>query len=200
MIMKKIPSGYHQLLKSKKKILIIGSNSSLAKEVEKLFKREEINLKKISKKKINFYKNYKSSKLNAILNKFEPDIILNFIGKFSLNKNASKELLIVNVLPTWELIKYYINKKLKSNVNLIVLGSSAYKSPRKKYMMYSASKLALNRLVKSAEELFVGTKFKIKIFNPGTFGGKHMNGFKKKQTDNIYSTARKIYKYINKLK
>ena len=26
--------------------------------------------------------------------------------------------------------------------------------------MYSASKLALNRLVKSAEELFVGTKFK----------------------------------------
>lgn len=197
--MKKTLLEYHQLLKNKKKVLIIGSNSSLAKEVIRLLKFKNLDLKKISKKEINFYKNYKPIKFYAILNKFEPDIIVNFIGKFALNKNADKETLIINVLPTWEIIKYYTKKKLKKDTNLIVLGSSAYKSPRKNYMIYSASKIALYRLVKSAEELFEGTKFKIKIFNPGTFGGKHMKGFKKKQTDNIFAVAKKVYNYINRL-
>jgi len=197
--MKKILLEYHQSSKNKKKILIIGSNSSLAKEVIKLIKFKDFELKKINKKQINFYNNYKPFKFYAILNKFEPDIILNFIGKFELNENADKEVLIVNVLPTWEIIKYFSKKRLKKETNLIVLGSSAYKSPRKKYMIYSASKIALYRLVKSAQEFFDGTKFKIKIFNPGTFGGKHMKGFKKKQTDNIYSVANKIYRYINKI-
>lgn len=196
--MKKIPLEYHRLSKVKKKIIIIGSNSTLAKEFIKFLNQKDLLIFKISKKDINFSKNYKSIKLFKMLKNINPDIILNCVGKFALNKSATEELLVINVLPTWELIKFYMKNKPKKKVNLIVLGSSSYKSPRKKYMMYSASKVALYRLVKSAEEFFIRSNFKIKIFNPSTFGGKHINTFKKKPNDNIYLVAKKVYSYINK--
>ena len=60
--MRKIHLGSHQSLKNKK-ILIIGANSSLAKQVFKIIDKSKFLVTKIYKRKLNFNKNYKSSKL-----------------------------------------------------------------------------------------------------------------------------------------
>ena len=49
-------------------------------------------------------------------------------------------------------------------------------------MLYAATKSALNSLCKSAEEYFVDSKVSIKIYNPSTFGGKHLGRFVKKSS------------------
>ena len=65
-------------------------------------------------------------------------------------------------------------------------------------MLYAASKAALNSLVKSAIEYFSDTKMIIKIFNPSTFGGKHIDGFNKKTNVDANNVAKDIYRYIKK--
>tara|TARA_B100000427_G_scaffold208056_1_gene173218 strand:+ start:1145 stop:1705 length:561 start_codon:yes stop_codon:yes gene_type:complete len=180
-----------------KKILIIGANSSLAKQVFKIIDKSKFLVTKIYKRKLNFNKNYKSSKLKKIIKYSKPDIIINFIGKFSLNNKANQNILTSNILPTWEIIKYFQTNRSKKSIKIIILGSSSYKSPRKKYMLYAATKSALNSLCKSAEEYFVDSKVSIKIYNPSTFGGKHLGRFVKKSNININLVAKKVYKYIN---
>ena len=194
--MRKIHLGYHQSLKNKK-ILIIGANSSLAKEVVKIIDKSKFLITKIYKSELNFNKNYKSSKIKKIIKYTKPDIIVNFIGKFSLNNKANQNILTSNILPTWEIIKYFQTNNTNRPIKIIILGSSSYKSPRKKYMLYAATKSALNSLCKSAEEYFVDSKVSIKIYNPSTFGGKHLGRFAKKSNININLVAKKVYKYIN---
>ena len=132
--MRKIHLGSHQSLNNKK-ILIIGANSYLAKEVIKIIDKSRFSIIKIYKTKLNFNKNYKSLKLKKILENTKPNIIINFIGKFSINQEANQNILISNILPTWEIIKYFQTYKSRKHVKIIILGSSSYKSPRKKYML-----------------------------------------------------------------
>ena len=188
----------HQLLESKK-ILIFGSNSSLAKELLKINNKQKYLWIKISRKHLDFNSNYKSSKLIKLLDKIQPSIIINLIGKFDTNRNADKSLLISNILPTWEIIKYFQKKKIKKKINILILGSSSYKSPRKNYMLYAASKAGLNSLCKSAKEFFSFSNITIKIFNPSTFGGKHLGKYAKKSNIDINLVAKKVYRYINKV-
>ncbi len=195
--MKKTHLEFRQSLKNKT-ILIIGSNSTLAKEFFKIIDNTKFNIIKVNRKYLNFNENYNSLKLRKILDRFKPDFILNFIGKFSVNKSANRNILFSNILPTWEIIKYFQFKKVKKKINIIILGSSSYKSSRKKYILYAASKSGLNSLCKSAKEFFLKTNVSIKIYNPSTFGGKHLGNYVKKSNTDVNLVAKKIYKYINR--
>ena len=172
--MKKTHSEYLQSSKNKKKILIFGKNSTLAKKVYDEIKNDNYQIYRITKKEINF------------------------IGKFDLNNKATKNILLLNILPTWEIIRIFLHKKIIKKTTLIIIGSSSYRSSRKKYMLYASSKAALNSLVKSAMEYFSDTKMSIKIFNPTTFGGKHIDGFNKKTNIDANKVAKGIYRYIKR--
>ena len=110
--MKKTHLEFRRSLKNKT-ILIIGSNSTLAKEFFKIIDNTKFNIIKVNRKYLNFNESYNSLKLRKILDRFKPDIILNFIGKFSDNKSANRNILLSNILPTWEIIKYFQFKKVK---------------------------------------------------------------------------------------
>tara|TARA_B110000196_G_scaffold33903_1_gene25557 strand:- start:2719 stop:3312 length:594 start_codon:yes stop_codon:yes gene_type:complete len=194
--MKKIRSEYPQLLKNKKKILILGKNSTLSKELYNLIKNDNFYIDKVDKKEINFIDDDSSQKLKKKITVFNPDIIINFIGKFDLNAKATKNILLLNILPTWQILKIFLNKKINKKINLIIIGSSSFNSPRKRYMLYAASKAALNSLIASAIEYFLDTKLNVKIFNPATFGGKHIKSFNKKVNEDINNVAKSIYRYI----
>tara|TARA_B100000795_G_C22806241_1_gene445049 strand:- start:8638 stop:9252 length:615 start_codon:yes stop_codon:yes gene_type:complete len=196
--MKKIPLEYNQSSKTKKKILILGKNSTLSKELYTLIKKDNFDIERTTKKEINFKSDNYRTKLKKKILSFNPDIIINFIGKFNLNEKATKDLLILNTLPTWEILKIFLHKKIKKKTNLLIIGSSSFDSPRKKYMLYAASKSALNSLIGSAIEYFSDTKMSIKIFNPSTFGGKHIDGFNKKINIDANKVAKDIYRYIKK--
>ena len=192
--MKKTHSEYLQSSKNKKKILIFGKNSTLAKKVYDEIKNDNYQIYRITKKEINFIKEKYSIKLRKKILKLNPDIIINFIGKFDLNNKATKNILLLNILPTWEIIRIFLHKKIIKKTTLIIIGSSS----RKRYMLYASSKAALNSLVKSAMEYFSDTKMSIKIFNPTTFGGKHIDGFNKKTNIDANKVAKGIYRYIKK--
>ena len=195
--MRKIHTESHQLLNNKK-ILIIGSGSTLAKELISILEKQNIQFQEINKKKINFLKLNASKKLYSYLNK-KPDIVINFIGKFDLNKSSTCKILFLNIMPTWLIIKYYISRIVKKKTIIICIGSNSQNSPRGKYMLYAASKTALNNLVVSGNDLFYSSKLKIKIFNPRTFGGKHLKNFKKKKDIEPIEVAKKIYRYIKRI-
>lgn len=196
--MRKILTESPQLL-NKKKLLIFGKNSTLAKDLLKTLDKKNFDLVLLGKKQLNFLSTNVEKKISNCIKKNNPDIIINFIGKFELNNKADKDILMLNLYINWLIIKFYLNKKIPKKISLIFLGSNSSNSPRRNYMLYAASKTGLNNLIKSSLDYFNKTKLSLKIFNPKTFGGKHLNKFKKKINIDSYQVAKMIYNYIKKL-
>ena len=78
--MRKIRSESRQLL-NKKKILIFGKNSTLAKDLLKILNKKYFDIELIGRKNINFLSSNLEKKIEFFIKKHNPDIILNFIGK-----------------------------------------------------------------------------------------------------------------------
>lgn len=153
----------------KKTILILGSNSGLAKETIKLIKKKKLfKIIKIDKKKIFFKQKSSFAKLNKVLTRNNPSYIINFIGIFNKDDYDFDNFFFINTKISWEIINFYRkNSSLSSFV--ILIGSSAVNKPRGNYILYTASKSALNSIAKSANDYFKknNLKTKIKIINPG---------------------------------
>lgn len=148
-----------------KKILIIGSEGSLAQCIIKDLINSNISIFKISRNEIDFEKKKSKTKLNRYLKKINPDIIVNCTGIFKDNNFSFESMFNINTKISWNLIDYY-RFKIKKKVKIILIGSSAHNKPRKNYILYIASKSALNSMVKSAKDLFLDTNIKIDIINP----------------------------------
>ena len=154
-----------------KKILILGSNGDLAKAVYRNINKTNNKIYKLKKKDINFLKQNSQKKLFLILKKIKPDVIINCIGYFDTNKGDFDRIVRSNLLPVWLLIKYFLLNK-KSKVKVISIGSSSYNQPRKKYILYAATKTALNNIHSSATELFDGSMINFYIINPPAIKSK----------------------------
>ena len=179
-----------------KRVLIFGSNSTLAKKI-KLFLKNDYLVSEITKKKINFSKKNSSNQVNKFLLKINPDIVINFAGVLGSNKDLYNEVYDVNFLPNWEIIKFYINNKIKKKVKIILIGSSSYKKGKANYMLYSSSKAALHNLYQAAKEKFKNTNIKIDIFHPSRFKSKLIKNLKQKgKFTNIEIIAKTLFKKI----
>ena len=64
-----------------KRVLIFGSNSTLAKKIKSFLKNDYL-VTEVAKKKINFSKKNSPSQIHKVLSKVNPDIVINF-GKAS---------------------------------------------------------------------------------------------------------------------
>lgn len=174
-----------------KKVLIIGSRGSLAKCIIKHLKNFNVLIFKISRNEIDFNTNKSTIKLNQYLKKIEPDIIINCVGIFKDNNFSFENMFNINTKIGWNLINFY-RLKIKKKVRIILIGSSAYNKPRQNYILYIASKSALNSMVKSAKDLFLGSNIKLNIINPPAMKSRMRDKFyknknlrKKKSIDEI---------------
>ena len=100
----------------------------------------------------------------------------------------------------WEILKYYFTHKdkIKKAVKIIIVGSTAHKYGKKDYMLYAASKSALNNLCQGANEMLKNTNIDIKIYNPVRMNTpmiKNVNFIKKKGISPRI-VAKKIIKLI----
>lgn len=95
-----------------KKIIIFGSSGGLGREITELLNLKK-NFKLIlpNKKKINFDKNNSSFKINKILQKENPDYIINCAGIFGTNKMKYAKLFNINFKSNWDIANFYIKKK-----------------------------------------------------------------------------------------
>jgi Dehydrogenases with different specificities (related to short-chain alcohol dehydrogenases) len=161
-----------------KRLLIIGSDSNLAKYIIEDVKKSHLSIFKITRKEIDFDTTKSKFVLNKYLKKINPDIIVNCVGVFKNNDFSFKSIFNINTKVSWDLIDYY-RSELKKKVKIIFIGSSAYNKPRKNYILYVASKSALNSIVKSAKDLFLNTNIKLSIINPPAMKSKMRNKFYK---------------------
>lgn len=148
-----------------KNILILGSDSDLAKNLFKNINKSQNKIYRFNKKKINFLKNDCKKKLFFYLKKNKPNIIINCVGLFDTNRGNFNKIFQVNIYPIWLLIKYFFLNK-NSKVKIMIIGSSSFNKPRKDYILYTAAKTALNNIYLSAKELFKNTNIKFHIINP----------------------------------
>jgi short-subunit dehydrogenase len=127
---------------------------------------------------------------------------VNCVGVFKDNNFNFESMFKLNTKISWDLIDYYrLNRKKK--IKIILIGSSAYNKPRKNYILYVASKSALNSIVKSSKDLFLKSKIELEIINPPAMKSKMRDQFyksnkikkKKRKEINPMIIARKI---INK--
>jgi len=185
-----------------KKILIIGSDGNLAKCIIDEIKSLNFKLFKISRKEIDFNSSTSKLLLNRLLKKIEPNIIINCVGVFKNNDFDFESMFKLNTKISWDLIDYYrLNRKKK--IKIILIGSSAHNKPRKNYILYVASKSALNSIVKSSKDLFLNSKIELEIINPPAMKSQMRDQFyksnkikkKKRKEINPMIIARKI---INK--
>ena len=162
-----------------KRILLFGSNSTLAKKIKLLLKNDYL-VTSLTKKQINFSKTNSPSQVHKVLSKLSPDIVINFAAVLGSNSDAYRKVYDVNFLPNWEIIKFYINNKTKKKIKIILIGSSSYNKGKANYMLYSSSKAALHNLYQAAKEKFNNTYIDIDIFHPNRFRSKLIKSLKKR--------------------
>ena len=122
-----------------KKIIIFGSNGGLGTELKNLLKNYLITA--IDKKKIDFSNQNSKKKIDNLLNKVSPDIIINCAGVLGSNITDYKKVFDVNFSSNWDILRYYLLKKNKKKIKIIFIGSSGYNKGKKDYMLYAASKV-----------------------------------------------------------
>ena len=169
-----------------KKLLIIGPNSDLAKNIINELKYKKISIFKLSRKQINFELKNSKEKLYRFLKRYKPSHIINCVGLFDNNYIDFNKIFNINTKVGWNIISFYLNKK-NQKVSILLIGSKAHNKPRKNYILYASSKTALNSIVISAKELFKKTKIKINIINPPAMRGKMRKKFFKKEKNLFYN-------------
>jgi len=186
-------------LGKKKKILIFGSTGGLGQEIVKLLNIDKFKLYLFSSKKLNFSKKNFIRKINYFLKNINPDIIINAAGIFGNNSVPFNKIFTINVMPSWEIIRYYLKNKPSKKKLIIFIGSTAYLGGRKNYILYSASKAALNSIYLGAKENFSLKKINLTIIHPKRMETKMTKNiiFIAKSHKPIYF-ARKILNCINK--
>ena len=102
-----------------KKILIFGYTGGIGSELIKILKNKKYDLILLNKKKLNFNSNNANKKIHKILKIYNPDIIINAAGILGSNKDDYTKIYNINLMPNWEVVKYYKKTKFtkKNNFN-----------------------------------------------------------------------------------
>ena len=108
-----------------------------------------------------------SYKKASVLLDWEPDVVVNCVGHFdNTNTETHNKTFDINVGSNWAIIQHYINNPPTKPVKIIMVGSSAYRSGRKDYILYSASKAALYNVWQGACDYFSESNVAIGLINP----------------------------------
>ena len=151
-----------------KRVVIFGASGGIGSATYKVFKNAGYLVTPIAGRQINFVYMASHSDVDDILEQVEPDIIINCVGHFDkTNKETHCNTFDVNVGSNWSIIRHYINKQVSDKpIKIIMVGSSAYKSGRKDYILYAASKAALYNVWQGACEYFKDINITLGLINP----------------------------------
>jgi short-subunit dehydrogenase len=149
------------------KIMLFGSTGGIGSAVLKTLQTSH-QIIDCSRDQVNFAVHDSDSRVRRLLTIHDPDVIVNCAGSFNDDHVTHHEMFDVNVGSNWSVIRYYLERidQLSRPIKIIMLGSSAYESGRRNYMLYAASKAALHNLWQGACERFEGTSVAIDIIHP----------------------------------
>lgn len=150
-----------------KKIMIFGATGGIGSAVVRTLESHN-EIIECNRDQVNFAVPDSDGRVRRLLTIHNPDVIVNCAGSFNDDHVTHHEMFDVNLGSNWSLIRYYLeqSEQLTKPVKIIMLGSSAYESGRRNYMLYAASKAALHNLWQGATERFEGTPVSIDIIHP----------------------------------
>ena len=150
-----------------KTVVVFGGTGGIGKAVCNVFADAGYLVHSISSKQIDFSWIQSQVQVNELLKETMPDVVINCVGHFDdTNKETHFKTMNVNVGSNWSIIKHYIDNISNKTVKIIMVGSSAYKSGRKNYILYAASKSALYNIWQGASEYFQGSNITVSLINP----------------------------------
>jgi NAD(P)-dependent dehydrogenase (short-subunit alcohol dehydrogenase family) len=149
------------------KVVVFGGKGGIGGATCAAFAAAGYTVYPISSKQIDFEWIQSQVQVDELLRKIMPDIVVNCVGHFDdTNKETHFKTMNINVGSNWSIIKHYIENKSTKPVKIIMIGSSAYRSGRKNYILYAASKSALYNVWQGASEYFQGTTVTVSLINP----------------------------------
>ena len=150
-----------------KSVVIFGSTGGIGEATVNAFNQAGYNVIPVDRHSIDFLHDTSSAEVEAILAQSNPDIVVNCVGYLDKsNSETHNNTFDINVGSNWSIIRYYMTITSQKPINIIMVGSSAYKSGRKDYILYAASKAALYNVWQGASEYFKGRDITIGLVNP----------------------------------
>jgi NAD(P)-dependent dehydrogenase (short-subunit alcohol dehydrogenase family) len=148
----------------KRTVAIFGASGGIGQAVRQSFLDAGYSVIPVSRNLIDFACVDAEAQIQEFLGHAEPNVVVNCAGRFAKNDELAAETMNINFNSNWAIVQYYL--KSPKAVRIIMVGSSAYKSGRKDYMVYSASKAALHNLWQGAKDAFADTSVQVDLVNP----------------------------------
>jgi NAD(P)-dependent dehydrogenase (short-subunit alcohol dehydrogenase family) len=147
--------------------VIFGARGGIGSATREAFLAAGYRVIPLNSSSINFSNPDSDSKVQEILKHSMADIVVNCVGHFD-NKNIElhNKTFDINIGSSWSIIRYYIENPPTAPVKIIMVGSSSYKSGRKSYILYAASKAALYNVWQGACDYFNGSNVTLGLINP----------------------------------
>lgn len=148
----------------KQTVAIFGASGGIGQATRQAFLGAGYTVIPVSRNLIDFDHPAAETQIQEFLGYAEPNVVINCVGRFGRNGEPAKSIMNINFNSNWAIVQHYL--KNPKAVRIIMVGSSAYKSGRKDYMVYSASKAALHNLWQGAKDAFADTDVRIDLVNP----------------------------------
>ena len=150
-----------------KTAIVFGANGGIGFATCSALEKHGYTVTPITRNQIDFTNELSDVFVHGLLTGHDADLIVNCSGHFANNSEHHKDTMEINVGSNWSIVRHYMNAAITKPVKVIMVGSSAYKSGRKNYILYSASKAALYNLWQGSAEYFANTPLSLSLINPG---------------------------------
>jgi len=148
----------------KRTVAIFGASGGIGSAVKQSFLDAGYSVIPVSRNLIDFSCVDAEAQIQEFLGYAEPNVVVNCAGQFAKNDEPAGATMNINFNSNWAIVQHYL--KSPKSVRIIMVGSSAYQSGRKDYMVYSASKAALHNLWQGARDAFADTDVQVDLVNP----------------------------------
>jgi short-subunit dehydrogenase len=151
-----------------KRAVIFGAAGGIGKATYEAFKNAGYLVTAVNRQQIDFLYIASHVYVEELLDQADPDVIVNCVGHFdNTNTETHSKTFDINIGSNWSIVRHYINKGTSNKpVKIIMVGSSAYKSGRKAYILYAASKAALYNVWQGACDYFSNSNITLGLINP----------------------------------
>ena len=148
----------------KRTVAIFGASGGIGSAVKQSFLNAGYSVIPVSRNLIDFACADAEAQIQEFLGYAEPNVVVKCAGQFAKNDEPAAATMNINFNSNWAIVQHYLNSP--KAVRIIMIGSSAYQSGRKDYMVYSASKAALHNLWQGARDAFADSDMRVDLVNP----------------------------------
>ena len=170
------------------KVVILGAGGYIGGHLCETLERDSHEIFPVTRVVIDFDKDDSFVKLEGVLSREKPKLVINAIGSIDLQiQGNARQLFNSTLFPTYCLYQHYSGEGKEDSATIIILGSTAAGEPRTGYPLYAALKASEMALSRTALDAFDGTKITWKIITvPRLLGGLGVSGKKDIPSQNIF--------------